>query len=328
MRSSVAARGRAGAPRVALSSGTGNLSQSCKPGAGPFYTRGAFLSERRITAVLGAGALGAAMAARLGETGDEVRLWNRTPERARTAAAQARGVTVVAGTTEALSGASAVLTVLRDGEAVAEVMAGAISGLDPDAVWIQASTVGPRSARALADLARDHGVAYLDAPVSGSTTPAREGRLVWLVAGADSALNRARPVLDALGSSVLHVGTGVEGSSLKLAVNAWMTAATVAMSDVLALCDALGIDHATFVAALNAGPLAMPYELQKITSMDAGTYPAGFAVQLALKDIDLAAELSPPSPLLGVVHDRLEQAVAAGHGSDDLAAVDYVRRST
>jgi 3-hydroxyisobutyrate dehydrogenase len=266
------------------------------------------------------------MAARLGETSHEVRLWNRTPERARAAAAQASGVTAVDTALEAVSDASAVITVLRDGDAVAEVMADAIAGVDNGAVWIQASTVGPHSARALADLARDSGIAYLDAPVSGSTTPAREGKLVWLVAGEDAALARARSVLDALGSSVLHVGTGVEGSSLKLAVNAWMTAATVAMSDVLALCDALGIDHATFVTALEAGPLAMPYALGKITLMDAGAYPAGFAVQLALKDIDLAAELATPSPLLGVVHDRLEHAVAAGHGGDDLAAVDYLRK--
>lgn len=283
------------------------------------------MPDIRITTVLGAGALGAAMAARLGETGHEVRLWNRTEERAREAASQARGVTAVGSVVEAVRGAAAVITVLRDGDAVAEVMAGAITHLDDGAVWVQASTVGPRSARALADLARDNGVAYLDAPVSGSTTPAREGRLIWLVAGDDSALSRARPVLDSLGASVLHVGTGVEGSALKLAVNAWMTAATVAMSDVLALCDALGIDHATFVSALEAGPLAMPYELQKVSSMDAGTYSAGFAVQLALKDINLAAELAAPSPLLAVVRDRLERAVAAGHGSDDLAAVDYLR---
>ena len=280
-----------------------------------------------ITAVLGAGALGAAMAARLGETGHDVRLWNRTAERAQAAAARAHGVTAVEAAAEAVSGASVVLTVLRDGGAVAGVMADAIDSFDEGAVWIQASTVGPRSARALADLASEHGVAFLDAPVSGSTTPAREGKLVWLAAGEDTALSRARPVLDALGSSVLHVGTAVEGSALKLAVNAWMTAATVAMSDVLALCDALGIDHATFVTALEAGPLAMPYELQKVSSMDAGAYAAGFAVQLALKDIDLAAELAAPSPLLQVVHDRLARAVAAGHGADDLAAVDYLRKS-
>ncbi len=113
------------------------------------------MSDIRITAVLGAGALGAAMAARLGETGHEVRLWNRTAERARAAAAQARGVTAVGAAAEAVSGASVVITVLRDGDAVAEVMADAIAGVGEGAVWIQASTVGPRSARALADLARD-----------------------------------------------------------------------------------------------------------------------------------------------------------------------------
>lgn len=267
------------------------------------------------------------MAGRLGETGHEVRLWNRTSERARAAAEHAAGVTAIASAPVAVTGASVVITVLRDGDAVTQVMADAIAGMDEGAVWIQASTIGPISARALADLAHEHGVAYLDAPVSGSTTPAREGRLVWLVAGEDEALSRARAVLDALGSSVLYVGTGVEGSALKLAINAWMTAATVAMSDVLALCDALGIDHATFVTALEAGPLAMPYELQKVAAMDAGAYTAGFAVQLALKDIDLAALQARPSLLLQVVRDRLQRAVDAGHGSDDLAAVDFVRKS-
>jgi 3-hydroxyisobutyrate dehydrogenase len=124
---------------------------------------------------------------------------------------------------------------------------------------------------------------------------------------------------------VLHVGTGVEGSALKLAVNAWMAASTVAMSDVLALCDALGIDHAVLVEALEAGPLAMPYALAKLRLMDEHSFEPGFAVGLALKDVDLAAAAADLSPLLRVVRDRLEQTVAAGHGDDDLAAVDVLR---
>jgi 3-hydroxyisobutyrate dehydrogenase-like beta-hydroxyacid dehydrogenase len=105
-----------------------------------------------------------------------------------------------------------------------------------------------------------------------------------------------------------------------------MAASTVAMSDVLALCDALGVDHATFVRVLEAGPLAMPYELQKVGLMDEASYAPGFAVQLALKDIDLAAAAAAPSPLLQVVRDRLEATVEAGHDNDDLAAVDYLRK--
>ncbi|GGK21484.1 dehydrogenase [Streptomyces camponoticapitis] len=283
------------------------------------------MSDTTTVAVLGAGALGSAMAARLSETGHEVRLWNRTEARARAAAEGAPGVTAVRAAGDAVSGASVVLTVLRDGDAVSAVMSDAITRLDDGAVWVQASTVGPRSAGALAAMAREHGADYLDAPVSGSTAPARQGRLVWLVAGGRDALARARPVLDGLGSSVLHVGTGTEGSAVKLAVNAWMAASTVAMSDVLALCDALGIDHATFVRVLEAGPLAMPYEMQKIAAMDEASYAPGFAVQLAVKDLDLASTAAAPSPLLQAVRDRLVAAVAAGHDRDDLAAVDYLR---
>jgi 3-hydroxyisobutyrate dehydrogenase len=276
-------------------------------------------------AVLGAGALGAAMAARLGETGHDVRLWNRTSSRAHAVAADSKGVTAVDDLRAAIGHAAVVITVLRDGPAVADVMKKAIGGLDTDSVWVQASTVGPQSARELAALAHQHGVAFLDAPVSGSTAPAREGRLVWLVAGSDGSLQRARSTLDDLGSEVLHVGGQVEGSSLKLVVNAWMTASTVAMSEALQLCDALGVSHASLVRALQAGPLAMPYAFQKATAMDERAYSPGFAVQLALKDLDLAAAAADPGPLLHAVRERLARTVEAGHGDDDLAAIDYQR---
>ena len=276
-------------------------------------------------AVLGAGALGAAIAARLGDTGHQVKLWDRTPERAQTVAAAEAGVTAVAELTEAVHGAAVVLTLLRDGAAVTEVMNTAIDALDAGAVWVQASTIGPESARALGELAGKHGVAYLDAPVSGSTGPARNGKLVWLVAGRQDAFERAEPTLRQLGSAVEHLGTGVEGSAIKLAVNAWMTASVVAMSDVLSLCDALGITHELFVKVLEDGPLAMSYALQKAAAMDERAYAPGFSVELARKDLALAAETLPPSPLLRAVEQRLDQAIADGHAHDDVAAVDYQR---
>ncbi len=281
--------------------------------------------EAPTVAVLGAGALGAAMAARLGDTGHQVNLWNRTPDRARAIATASTGVTAVADLTDAVRDASVVLTVMRDGDAVEEVMNTAIDGFDARAVWVQASTIGPDRARMLGELARTHAVAYLDAPVSGSTGPARNGTLVWLTSGSREAFELAEPTLRQLGSAVEYLGSGVEGSAVKIAVNAWMTSATVAMSDVLSLCDALGVDHELFARVLADGPLAMPYAQQKATAMDEHAYTAGFAVELARKDLALAEKLLPPSPLLLAVRRRLDQAVAAGHGHDDLAAVDYQR---
>jgi 3-hydroxyisobutyrate dehydrogenase-like beta-hydroxyacid dehydrogenase len=104
------------------------------------------------------------------------------------------------------------------------------------------------------------------------------------------------------------------------------TAATVAMSDALALCDALGIDHQLFTKVLADGPLAMPYAQQKAVAMDAHAYAAGFAIELARKDLSLAAHSATPSLLLRAVQQRLDQAIADGHGHDDLAAIDYQRR--
>ncbi|HEY5199377.1 MAG TPA: NAD(P)-dependent oxidoreductase [Acidothermaceae bacterium] len=280
---------------------------------------------KQTVAVLGAGALGAAIAARLVDTGHQVKLWDRTPERAQEVAATSAGMTAVEDVADAVRDVAMVLTLLRDGGAVTEVMDTAIGAVDADAVWVQASTIGPESARALGDLADKHAVAYLDAPVSGSTGPARNGKLVWLVAGRQDAFERAEPTLLQLGSAVEHLGTGVEGSAIKLAVNAWMTAATVAMSDVLSLCDALEIPHELFVKVLEDGPLAMPYALQKAAAMDERAYAPGFSIELARKDLALAAEELPPSPLLRAVQERMDQAIADGHGHDDVAAVDYQR---
>src|SRR5476651_1233595 len=130
--------------------------------------------EKQTVAVLGAGALGAAIAERLAGTGHQVRLWDRTPERAQEVAAASVGMTAVDEVTDAVRDAAMVLTLLRDGAAVTEVMDAAIGAVDVDAVWVQASTIGPESARALGELADKHAVAYLDAPVSGSTGPARD----------------------------------------------------------------------------------------------------------------------------------------------------------
>ncbi|MCH1868097.1 NAD(P)-dependent oxidoreductase [Nocardioides sp. CFH 31398] len=270
-------------------------------------------------AVLGAGGLGAAMARRLGAEGHDVRLWNRSADKARAVADGAERVTAHDDAAEAVRGADAVLTVLRDAdvvESVVQPLLGEVSG-----VWVQASTVGPAGAARLGSLASDAGVDYLDAPVSGSTQPAEQGTLLWLVAGSDDTVEAARPVLDALGS-VQKVGDGTsEGSALKLVVNAWLTIATVGISDVLDLADGLSVDHDALREALDGGPLAMPYATMKSKLMDDDAYEPGFATENALKDLHLAADEHAPSPLLAEVAARLARTVEDGHGTQDVAAV-------
>src|SRR5271154_5085576 len=209
--------------------------------------------------ILGAGGMGTAMAARLTETGHRVTIWDRTPDHARHASGT--GVTVAADAASAVADAPVVITMVTNGEAVNDIAAQMLSAMRADAVWVQASTVGAEWTDRLRGLADANGRTMLDAPVSGSTGPARNGKLSWLVAGPPHGVETARPVLDALGERVLVVGTAGEANRLKLVVNTWMTAATVAMADALAACDRLGVTRSSLLEVLNGGPLAMPYAL-------------------------------------------------------------------
>ena len=272
--------------------------------------------------ILGAGRMGSSMAARLADTGHSVTIWNRDPDHARNLG---NGVKTVADAASAVADASVIITMVTDGKAVAAVAESMLPGMPADAVWVQASTVGAEWADKLRAVADAHGRMMLDAPVSGSTGPARNGKLSWLVAGPSAAVEAARPVLDALGERVLVVGAGQEASRLKLVVNAWMTAATVAMADALAACDRLDLPRSALLEVLADGPLGMPYALQKAQLMTDGNFTAGFPVELALKDIRLieqAEGLQPP--LVHALEERLQRAVEAGHARDDVAAVAVV----
>jgi 3-hydroxyisobutyrate dehydrogenase len=273
--------------------------------------------------ILGAGGMGSAMAERLSETSHQVTIWDRDPDHAKHVGRV--GVTVAADAVSAVADASVVITMVTNGEAVHAIAEQMLPAMRPDAVWVQASTVGAEWSDRLRALADANGRTMLDAPVSGSTGPARNGTLSWLVAGPISAVDAARPVLDSLGERVLVVGTGQQANRLKLVVNTWMTATTVAMADALAACDRLGVPRSALIEVLDGGPLAMPYALQKAQLMTEGEFTAGFPVELALKDIRLAEQaegLQPP--LVHAVEERLQRAVDAGHARDDVAAVATV----
>ena len=273
--------------------------------------------------ILGTGRMGSAMAMRLAETGHHVTAWNRHPRPAVDLAGL--GVRLAVEVSAAVAEADIVITMVTNGEAVDTVAGPMLAAMRDDAIWVQASTVGAEWADRLRALADVGGRPMLDAPVSGSTGPARSGTLSWLVSGPQDAVDRARPVLEALGERVLVVGAQQEASRLKLVVNLWMTAATVAMADALDAVDRLGVGRRSLLDVIGAGPLAMPYALQKARLMTSHDYPAGFPIELALKDVRLAEQaVGRAAPLTLAVEQRLQRALDAGHGRDDVAAVGAV----
>ncbi len=198
--------------------------------------------------IAGLGKMGAAMAARLAETGLEVAVWNRTRARA-----EASGLPVADTPRELAARSDVVMTTLFDGAALEAVFHGA-NGLLADAsgkLFIEMSTVRPETQAALAAEVRAAGCAYVECPVGGTTGPARAGKLLGLV-GADAAdLERARPVLDALCRRVEHVGPVGAGAAMKLAVNLPLLVFYQALGESMALVRHLGLDPAWLVELMS-----------------------------------------------------------------------------
>jgi 3-hydroxyisobutyrate dehydrogenase len=288
---------------------------------------GASIIRRMISVtVLGTGTMGRPIATNLISAGFRVTVWNRT--KARAAPLQREGARLAASPAEAAASANVILTMLADGEAVASAMSGpegALSAARAGAVWIQMATVGVDWTRRLADLARDAGVEFVDAPVSGSEGPARDGTLVVLASGPAGIETRVAPVLSAVGRKTLWLGPAGTGSKLKLALNNWLATQVEAAAETIALTEALGMDPRVFVDALADTPLGSPYAVLKSNAMLDHEFRPGFPLRHAFKDVRLAltaaGEQGLELPLTGALVDRWKEAIADGHGDDDVASV-------
>ncbi len=276
-------------------------------------------------AVLGTGTMGAGMAGSLERAGHDVVVWNRTRSKAEPLAGH--GIEVVTSVEDAVATADALLTVLFDAESVLAVTDQVLAAMEPDAVWLQCSTVGPSGIARIADAAGD--AAFLDSPMLGTKQPAAEGKLVALVSGQSAVVERARPVLDAVAMRIVVVGAKIgQASALKLACNAWIASITAAVAQSVALAGALGVDPGLFLKAIDGGPTNAPYAQLKGKAMIGGDYATSFAVDGVIKDVDLmraaGSDAGFPTDLLDAVRALFARASAAGHGADDMSSVRTV----
>jgi 3-hydroxyisobutyrate dehydrogenase len=186
------------------------------------------------------------------------------------------------------------------------------------------STVCVEWSDRLAELAARHRVAFVDAPVSGSSQPAQNGQLVILASGAGAAQARLEPVFEILGRQTLWLQRIGQGSRLKLALNNWLAILVEGMAETLTLASALGLDPCLFLTTIAGGPLSWTYALDKATAMIEHNFTPGFPLRHATKDAALAADAAHdhgiPLPLTDALLSRWQQAIASGHGHDDVAS--------
>ncbi len=279
-------------------------------------------------AFLGLGIMGAPMAANLARAGFEVVTWNRTVDKAETLAADHESVTVADSPADAAAAAATVISMVPDTPEVEAVLlgeGGAVEGLPEGGLAIDMSTIAPTHSRSIADRLTEKGIAFLDAPVTGSRPKAEDATLTIMVGGPESAFERARPLFDAMGELVVHAGPQGHGSMVKLINNTLAAINAAALAEGLTLARAAGLDtdRALAVVASGSGDSAM-------VSLKAGPMLAGdleplFKLEHMLKDmrhcLAAAKALGIDLRLAGSAERLYAEADEKGLGGRDFAAV-------
>ena len=276
-------------------------------------------------AVLGIGAMGHGMATSALRAGIPTIVWNRTADAARDLAQL--GAEVAETAADAARRAAIVVTMVTNTDAVVSIARdqGLLAALAPGAIWAQMSTIGVAGIERVAAVvdADRPDVMLLDAPVSGSTDPAAQGRLTIFASGPDDARARVAPLFDALGQRTIWVGAVGTGSRLKIVNNTWLAFASEAVAASVALAHRLGLKTETVADALGGGPLMSSWQAAKLQRIAEGEFSAQFALSLALKDVRLALEAADDDRFaaLAGLADEWQHAVDGGLGDQDLTAV-------
>jgi 3-hydroxyisobutyrate dehydrogenase len=190
-------------------------------------------------------------------------------------------------------------------------------------LWLQMSTIGEAGTRRCAQLASARGVGLVDAPVLGTRQPAERGELVVLESGPEEARPRAQPVFDAIGRRTIRAGAIGAGSRLKTVINSWVVAVVEAGAETIALAEGAGLDPALFFAAIEGGPLDLPYLRMKGKAIAGRDFTPDFRLTLAAKDAGLARDAAQARdldlPVVEAIARRLAEA-AKEHGDKDCSA--------
>jgi 3-hydroxyisobutyrate dehydrogenase-like beta-hydroxyacid dehydrogenase len=280
------------------------------------------------------------MAANLLARGFALTVHNR--DRKRELPLAAAGAQCAASPAEAARGAELLALCLSDDRAVAEVLLGrdseiaaaaaaaetttaAVAGLAPGSLVIDFSSIAPASSRRLAAALAEHGVGYLDAPVSGGTEGARAGTLSILVGGAAADLERARPVLETVGGRIAHLGPVGAGQEAKAVNQVLVAGSYAAVAEAMALGIRLGLPMEAVRQALLAGAAASWALEHRAPGMLRGEFPLGFRLRLHRKDLAIALEAAAAAgvdlPVTQRVAAMEDELIAAGHGEEDVSAL-------
>jgi 3-hydroxyisobutyrate dehydrogenase len=275
---------------------------------------------------VGLGVMGRAIVRRLLAAGHTVTVWNRTREKADPLLAE--GARWADSPRTAAAAGELVFTMLTNTaavQAVAEGPDGILAGLRQGAIYVDMSTASPAHTRALAVRVAEAGASMLDAPVSGTSITVEQGKASLMVGGGDEPFERAKPVLEAIGPKVIHVGPVGSAVTMKIAVNLSLAVQMLAFSEGVLLAEKSGIPREKAVEVMLASVIASPMVAYRGPLVLGHPEEVWFDCHMMQKDMNLALELGRqlemPLPTTAVTNELLSAANGMGIGDRDFAVL-------
>ncbi|MXO58060.1 NAD-binding protein [Altererythrobacter salegens] len=288
-------------------------------------------TAKRI-AFLGLGVMGAPMAGHLARRGHRVTAYNRSADRAATwlekYSAEGLDVATAPSPAEAAAGQDLVITCVGNDNDLAEVVlgdGGALVAMVPGALFIDHTTVSPAIARNIANQAAERRIEALDSPVSGGQAGAENGKLAIMCGGSVRAMDSARPVMEAYGARIVHIGEAGAGQACK-AVNQICIAGVLAgLSEGVRFAQGAGLDMERVLEAISGGA-AQSWQMEnRWKTMAAGEFDFGFAIDWMRKDLAIALgeakDRGMSLPVTALVDQLYARVQAAGGARQDTSAL-------
>ena len=283
------------------------------------------MNKSRI-AFLGLGIMGGGMARRLLAHGFPLTVFNRNPDKAAPFAAE--GARIADSPRAAASGADVIISMVADDTASRGLWLGAngaLAGLAPGAVCIECSTLTVGWVRELAAAAAAKKGEFLDAPVTGSKIHAASGELTFLVGVSAAALEKATPALKAMSKAILPLGPVGSGALLKLINNFVAGVQVASFAEAMAMIERGGLDRAKAIEIIAGGAPGSPLVKTIAARMTTPDYTPNFLLRLMAKDLGYAigegSKLSLDLVTAAAALREFQQAIDAGHGDKDMAAI-------
>jgi 3-hydroxyisobutyrate dehydrogenase-like beta-hydroxyacid dehydrogenase len=276
---------------------------------------------------IGLGIMGSRQAANLVRAGHELRVFNRTRETAEGWAAE-HAAEVADSPRAAAEGADAVITMVVDGPQVEAMLLGedgAVAGAPEGTLFIDCSTIAPEHARRLGATLRDRGHGFVDAPVTGSAPKAEDGTLTIMCGGEPADMERARPLLEAMGQLIVHAGEVGQGQAVKVISNSVTAVNCATLAQALVVGRRAGVDLDSLVEVMGAGSANSTMLQLKGRPMLTHDFSPLFKLEHMLKDVGLcldeARAAGAPFPFAALARELYSAGVGRGLGEQDFAAV-------